>query len=255
MTASVSVVPLVAVGTFDAANGPRYKTTIQITNAGPSTVTASAEFFGTDGTPLNVPTEARIDRISALTGSLDDFLLPQNSTMTITAGGSSTEAAVGWVRVTSSSHVTISSFFDLSDVTTGAPISRVWLPPSDNDLQRFALPRVRNVTTGADAGFVIVNTGSSAAEFTSTLFDGNRAVLATKTTTLAPRQQLSITAQQYFGLAGEPSEAYQSFIVVDSTLPQFAAVAVVFDGKGFVTLPVDRIPSESGGNTISRTPR
>jgi hypothetical protein len=59
---------------------------------------------------------------------------------------------------------------------------------------------------------------------------------------LAPGQQLAVSARQYFGLASESSEAYQSFILFDSTSAQFAAVGIAFDGKGFGTLPVDRIP-------------
>jgi hypothetical protein len=240
---SIRVVPLIAMGVFDLANGPRYKTTIQITNTGLSTVTASAEFFNADGTPLTVPLNANIDGVSTFTSSLKDFALPPNSTTTITTGDSSS-AAVGWGRITSSSHVSIATFFDLSELTTGALRSRLWLPPSDTDLRRFALPRARNVNTGSDAGFVVVNTGLSSAIFTSTLLDASGAILASKTTTLAPLQQLSLFAQEHFALAREASGPYQSFIVFDSTSAQFAAVGVAYDANGLLSLPVDRIPEE-----------
>jgi len=246
-----TVVPLVATGVFDATSGAQYKTTVQITNPSSSTVTLSAEFFKTDGTPLTGAFEARINGVSASQDSLNNFELPPNSTATIT-GSSADGPASGWGRIRSSSHVTVSSFLDVSDVKTGASLSRVWLSPTATDLRRFAVPRTRNAATGADAGFVIVNTGSSSANFTSTLYDENRTVMASKTTTLAPLQQMSTTAQQYFGLSGEPSTAYHSYIMVDSDSSQLAAVAVAFDGKNFVTLPVDRIPDEPAAKTFSR---
>ena len=240
---------MVATGVFDPASGTQYRTSVSITNPGSSSVTLSAEFFKTDGTPLRGAFEARINGVSQ--DSLNSFELPPNSTATIT-GSSADDPASGWGRIRSSSHVTVSSFLDLNDVTTGASISRVWLSPTDTDLHRFTLPRARNSATGADAGFVIVNTGSSSANFTSTLYDENRTVLASKTTTLAPLQQISTTAQQYFGLSTEPSTAYHSYIMVDSDSSQLAAVAVAFDGKSFVTLPVDRIPDQPAPKTVSR---
>jgi hypothetical protein len=205
-------------------------------------VTASAEFFNTDGTGFNVALDTNIEGVPTFTGSLDNFVLPPNSTTIITAGGSSAAATVGWGRITSSSHVTVATFFDLSDLATNAFRSRLWFPPSATDLRRFALPRVRNVTTGADAGFAIVNTGSSSATFTATLIDSNGVMLASRTTTLAPRQQLSLFAGEHFGLVGEPSKTYQSFIVFDSTSAQLAAVGIAFDGSAFLSFPVDRIP-------------
>jgi hypothetical protein len=238
----VSVIPQVAMGVFDSANGLQYKTTIQITNAGSSMAIASAEFFNADGTPFKVPLNTSIDRVPAFTGSLNNFVLPPHTTVIFTAGDSSAGAAIGWGRITSSRHVTVATFFDISDSTTGTFHSRLWLPPSTTDLSRFAIPRVRSVTNGADTGFAIVNTGSSPASFTSTLIDSRGVILGSRTITLAPGQQLSAFAAGYFGLADESAKTFQSFIVFDSTEAQFAAVGIAFDGNAFLSFPVDRIP-------------
>src|SRR3989304_5830244 len=90
----VSVIPQIATGVFDPATGLRYGTTIQITNAGLSTVTLSAEFFNADGTDFTVPLDTNIDGVAAFAGSLNNFVLQPNSTAIITAGDSSAAAAV-----------------------------------------------------------------------------------------------------------------------------------------------------------------
>ena len=230
----MSVIPQIAMGVFDANSGLRYKTTIQITNSGLSPVSASAEFFNADGTPLAAPLETSI-------GSLSDFVLPANGTAIITAGDFA-GGVVGWGRVRASSHVSITTVFDITDAATSEVRSRLWFPPSATRLRRFVVPRSRNVKTGADAGFAIVNTGSSSATFTSTLIDSNGLVLASRTTTLAPHEQLSMLAGAHFGLAGESSQPSQSVIVFDSDSAQLAAVGIAFDGTRFLNVPVDPIP-------------
>lgn len=232
------IVPQVAVGNFDAAT--KFSTIIQVVNTGTTSVTLSGNVFTQAGaaSPINFRTSA--SDLATFRDTLPSRTLPPNGSIVLTAD-TDTSPNVGWGRITASNAVTVSTIFEVRDPTTNVLKSRVGVAPSPDNMEKFIIPRMRNVAAGLDVGFALVNNGSTAASITATLFDSSGVQLGTRSISLAARGHTAQFAREFFSLTNEPAGTNFSFIVFESTTPAFSAVALAFEGLNQTSFPVDRI--------------
>jgi hypothetical protein len=233
------VVPHLAVGSYDD-NRTRYATTVEIVNPSASAVTVSAEFFKEDGSPSGLTMRTNNSAMPAFTGSLPAITVPAYGVLVITADTATTGTSL-WGRFLSSGAVTISTVFELRLVFTNILLARVGVSATDGDMRRFVIPRTRNVASGLDTGFALVNVGQTPASLTATLRAADGTTIDTEVRSFSPGQHVADFASGFFNLGSEPSGTNHDFIIFESASPQFAAVALSLEGITLTSLPVERI--------------
>jgi hypothetical protein len=105
-------------------------------------------------------------------------------------------------------------------------------------MSRFSIPRVRNVDSGLDVGFALVNTGTSAATINATLRSATGTALATKSLTLGAGAHTSTFARDFFALTAESAGTNYSYMAFESSSAQFAATALAIEGGSLSSFPV-----------------
>ena len=234
-TTTTKIIPQVAVGSYDGGL-TTYSTVIQIINSGSVTATVSVNFYNENGSASTLTMRSGS---STFTGALSNVSIPLNGITVITADTAPLYTA-GWAKVTSSSALTINTVFEQRD-GTNVLLGRVGVAPSDADMSRFVVPRMRNVATTLDTGFALVNTGTASATVTATLLDNAGATLSTKSQALTGGQHIAAFASQFFILASEPAGTNYHFMLFSSTSPQFAATALAYEGSNVTSFPVNRL--------------
>jgi hypothetical protein len=237
----VRVLPQIAVGSFDG-NRTKYSTVIEIVNTSTTSVNVAANFYETTGgTASTLSFATNLTAVPAITGgALASTALDAGKVLVIT-GNTATTGTVNWAKIQSTGNVSIAAFFETRDNLTNVLYSRVGVTASPANMRKFLIPRVRNVATGFEVAYALVNTGSTAASYTATLNDATGAVLKAKTDTLAAGAQTAKFAFQFFDLSGEPAGTSYSYIVVESSSAQFAAIAIAFEGAAQTSFPVDQL--------------
>jgi hypothetical protein len=242
-TTVIKIIPQIASGSFD--NGAtRYSTVIEIINPDVTSINVSGSFFTETGTPSTLPFATTSTTTPTFSnGTFDTFQLDPGKIIVISTGTTTATTpitgTIAWGRISSNGPVTINTYFELRDARTGQLLSRVGVAPSPTNMTKFVIPRVRNVANGFDVGFALVNTGTIAS-LTATLRDANGATIAVKNFTMPAGSHLSQFAVEFFGLTNEPAGTTFSFIVFDSSnAPQFAAIALSFEGAQQTSFPVD----------------
>ena len=235
------VLPQIAVGSFDG-NLTKYSTVIEIVNRGATAVNVAANFYKTtDGTASTLLFATNLTAVPAITGgALASTALDAGKVLVITTN-TATTGTVNWAKIQATGSVSIATFFEIRDNRTNALYSRVGVTASPANMSKFLIPRVRNVATGLEVAYALVNTGSTAASYTSTLNDATGSVLKTRTDTLAAGAQTAKFAFQFFDLSGEPAGTSYSYIVIESSSAQFGAIAVALEGATQTSFPVDQL--------------
>ena len=237
-TTLIRVIPQIAVGDLEGSG--RYSTTVQIINSGTAAVTVQGEFFKQDGTASAINLRTNMTSVPPFAGTLNSVSLPPNGILILTADTDRT-FAIAWGRITTTAAVTVSTVFEIRDPSSSALVSRVGVTPSAPDMAKFVIPRIRNVQTGFDVGFALVNAGSTSATIAATLVGSSGQTLGSRNLTLAARNHTAQFAREFFTLPNEPSDTSYSFVVFESTAAQFAAIALAFEGPTQTSFPVDRI--------------
>ena len=234
------VLPQVAVGSFDG-NLTRYSTVIEIVNTGSTAVDVGASFYEKSGAASSLTFTTNLTSTPAITGGvLPAVTLAANSVFVIT--GSTGTAGINWAKIQATGPVTIATFFEIRNAVTNVLYSRVGVNASHPNMTRFVIPRIRNVAAGSDVAFAVVNTGTTNVTYTATLKAANGATVATKAgQILAAGNQTAQFANEFFGLTSEPAGTNYGYIVFEGGSPQFAAIAIAFEGIIQSSFPVDQL--------------
>ena len=244
-TCITKIIPQIAAGSFDG-NATKYSTTIEIVNTGTTAATLTGNFYvPASGAASTMAFTSNITAATVTSGALASTSLNPGAILVLTAGttAATTPATgtVSWGKIVSTGSVSIATFFEIRDGSTSTLYGRVGVAASASNMSKFLIPRVRNVASGFDVAFALVNTGSTTANFTATLKDANGTTLSTKTSTLAANAQTALFASQFFALTGEPTGTSYSYIVVESTSASFAAIALAFEGANATSFPVEQL--------------
>jgi hypothetical protein len=231
------VVPQIAAGSYD--NGiSSYTTVIQLVNTSGAANTINASFYKEDGTALNNVT-LTAGGSSVTSGVLSSVSLAKDAVYVISGGGTSAAGVVGWGKITSCGSLTVSTFFELRDGVTKVVLGRVGVAASPANMTSFVIPRVRDISTGLDVGFALVNTGTTSANLTAVLKDASGNILGTQTVTMGAGAHQAKFTQQFFGLTNEPTGRNYHYITFTGTSASFAAIALAFEGANQSSFPVD----------------
>jgi hypothetical protein len=234
---TVKVIPQMAMGSFDGGL-TKYSTVIQIVNTSGAVQSITANFYKPDGTALNNVS------LTAGTGTITSGVLPETSIATdgvfvISGGGTSSSGTLAWGKITACGGLSISTFFELRDGSTNVLYSRVGVAASPANMRSFVIPRVRELATGLDVGFALVNTAATSANLTAELRDASGAMITTRTVTMAAGAHQAIFTNQFFtGLNDGTGRSYQ-YLKFTSTSSSFAAIALAFEGPNQTSFPVD----------------
>jgi len=240
--ATTKIIPQSAIGSFDRGL-TKYITVIQIVNTGTSPAAVTGEFYKEDGSASTLTLETNLSGVATFTGNMN-ATIGVNQVLVITGGATTAttppNGAIGWGKITSSGVLSIACFFELRDGNTNVLYSRVGVSASRPDMSSFIIPRVRDVTSGLDVAFVLVNTASTPASITATLKDAKGATIGgAKTITMAPQSHQALFTHQFFGLASEPSGRNYDYMTFRSTSASFAAIALAFEGGTQTSFPVE----------------
>src|SRR5947207_8069143 len=216
---TTKVIPQIAIGSFDRGL-TKYSTVIEVINTSSSAVTVSGNFYNQDGTAATTSFTANLTTVGTVTSALSSTSLATNAALVLT-GASSAAGKVTWGKILSTGSVTIASFFEIRDGATNVLYSRVGVPASAADMASFVIPRLRNTASGVDAGFALVNTGSTSATLVGTLRDANGNVISgangsTTSITLGANKQTAVFAADFFKLSNEASGINYQYMVFDA---------------------------------------
>jgi len=234
---TVKVIPQVALGSFDSGL-TRYSTIIQIVNTSGAPQSVSANFYKEDGSALdNVTLTAGNSTLA--NGVLSPTQIAKDGILIVSGGGNSTGGVIGWGKIGACAGLSISTFFELRDGVSNVILSRVGVAASPANMSSFVIPRVREVSSGLDVGFALVNTGSTSATLKAELKDATGATVAEKNIVLgAGSHQAGFTKEVFAPLSDGNNRIYQT-IKFSSTSPSFAAIALAFEGPTQTSFPVD----------------
>jgi hypothetical protein len=238
------IIPQIAIGSFDGGS-TKYSTVIEIINTNAISVNISGNFFKEDGSTASVTLATNLTATPRITnGTFSGILLDPNKVLVISGGTTPattpSTGVIAWGSIVTDSPVSITTFFELRASATNALQSRIGVQASPGNMAKFVIPRVRNVATGLDVGFALVNTAPSLASLTVTLKDDAGATIAMRSLTMAGSSHQSLFTQQFFSLTNEPSGTNFQYIVFDAgTAGQFAAIALAFEGAIQTSFPVE----------------
>lgn len=240
----VRIIPQIAIGSFDGG-ATKFSTVIEIINANVTSVNVSANFFNEDGSATNLNFTTNSSTIPIISnGTLTLFTLDPNKVLVISGGTTPattpSSGTVLWGRIATDLPVTIVTYLELRTVATNTLRSRISMPVSPSNMAKFVIPRVRNVDTGLDVAFAVVNTAPTSASLTVTLKAADGSTLGSRILTLNGSSHRALFTQEFFALTNEPTGTNFQYIVFDAgTASQFAATALAFEGGNQTTFPVD----------------
>jgi len=243
-TGVTKVIPQVAVGSYDAGL-TKYITVIQIINTGTTAISVSGNFYNTNGSASTLAMKSNLIP-SGFTGTLPATNVGASGVMTITADTAAT-GTINWARIVTTGAASVSAYFELHDGATNILYNRTGIAGSLATMSKFVIPRVRNVASGLDVGFAIVNTGATSANITLTAKDQGGVVLAVRTFTLAPGNHTSgfpfqlLAAGQACSpcLSTEAAGTNYGFLSFESTSAAFASTALAIEGASLSSFPIE----------------
>jgi hypothetical protein len=223
----VKVVPQVAVGSFDGGL-TRYETFVEIVNTGGMPQSITADFFQEDGKPMDNITLDAGTRSVAKDGVIMIHAVSEK-------GGT-----LGWGKISACSAVSVSSFFELRDGVTNVLLSRGSVAATPANMSSFVIPRVREVSTGLDVAFALVNTSATGmATLQAELRDPEGRTLATKNITMAAGTHHQFFAKDLFAPLVDPPGRSYGYVKFSSSSPTLAAIALAIEGPTLTSVPVD----------------
>ena len=237
-TSLTKILPQVAVGSFDA-NITKYISVIQVTNTGTAAISVTADFYNQSGTASTLSFKTNVALPATFPGALPATSLAAGNTLVLTAD-TATTGTVNWGKITTTGAATVSAYFEFRDVATNFLYTRVGLAGSSATLKKFAIPWVRNGSTGLDVGFALVNSGLMAANITVTAKDVGGVTVGTPRVYAAlPGAQTASFANQFLSLPTAPTGTTYGYLLFDSTDATFSAVALAFEAGALSSFPVD----------------
>jgi hypothetical protein len=235
------VIPQVAIGSFDGGI-TKYSTVVEVVNSGNSDATVTGSFYKENGDLSPVAMTTNLNASASFMGTLGPLTLPAGRILVISGGttpaSTPSNGLIGWGKLTTTGEVSISTFFEVRDGTTGALYSRTGIASSRPDLSTFLIPRV-HTKSGLDVAFALVNTGSAAASITGTLKDAAGMTVAKRSITMNPGTHQALFANQFFSLQNEAEERSYQYILFSSNSPSFAAIALGFEAGAQTSFPVE----------------
>jgi hypothetical protein len=237
------VIPQVAVGSYDGGR-TKYATVIQIINTGSKAISVSGNFYDTNGSSSTLEMTSNVSP-SRFTGTLPATDLGPSGVITVTADAAAS-GTINWAKIVTTGAAAVAAYFELRDAATNVLYNRTAIASSSATMSQFVVPRVRNMASGLDVGFAIVNTGATPADITVTAKDQRGVVLAARTFTLAARNHLSGFPFQLLAagqgcspcLSSEPSGTSYGFLSFESNSATFASTALAIEGAAFSSFPI-----------------
>jgi hypothetical protein len=236
---TTKVIPQMAFGSFDGGL-TTYSTAIQIVNISGNAQGLAATFYKEDGTPLNNVTLA-VGPSTLTNGVFRAVSIVKDGVLVVAGGGKEASGVIGWGKITSCGALSLSTFFELRDAKTNVLLSRVGVPASQPNMSNFVIPRIREVGTGLDVGFALVNTAASgSATVRAELKDAEGNTIATKDIRMAGGVHQSGFTKDLFAPLNEPKDGrtYQ-YVKFSSNSPTIAAIALAFEGSTQTSLPAE----------------
>ena len=229
-----TVVPLFMSGSFDGGN-TEYRTTIRLVNNGDRNVISSVNFYSPDGSRSDVHVATGDSPFAS--GFSSSGLAPA-AELSLATDTSGTTGEFAWALVRSDGHLRVEAVLELFDAESGTVISRVDVPCSPPDLQRFVIPFINDPTTGLASGFGIVNTANQPVSITATAI--GLGALSTATIDLDAMNQTTLMVRDLFGaeLLEAPPGGVFPYVVIESTEPTLGVAALVLDGSQMISFPV-----------------
>ena len=228
----VKVLPQIPLGSFDGGL-TRYSTVIQIVNISGTPQSVIASFYREDGTPLENPT---------LTAGTSTII--KDGVLVINGEGTEGAGVVAWGKITGCGPSSLSTFFELRDAKTNALLSRVAVAASPANMSSFVIPRIRQVGTGLDVGFALVNTAASgSATLRAELKDAAGRTVAVKDIPMTGGTHRAGLTKDLFAPLNEAKDprAYQ-YVKFSSNSPTFAATAIAIEGATQTSFPAEPVP-------------
>jgi hypothetical protein len=236
---TTKVIPQMPLGSFDGGL-TTYSTVIQIVNISGMAQNVTGNFYEEDGAPLdNVTLNAGTSALA--NGVLAAVSIVKDGVLVIDGGGKEATGVIAWGKITSCGALSLSTFFELRDAKTNVLLSRVGVAASSPNMSNFIIPRIREVGTGLDVGFALVNTAtSSSAMVRAELKDAEGKTVAMKDLQMAGGSHRSGFTTDLFGPLNDAKggRIYQ-YVKFSSTSPTFAAIALAFEGSTQTSLPAD----------------
>ena len=251
-TCVTKIIPQISIGSFDG-NLQSLSTIIQIVNTGTAAATISGNFYNEPGTAatLAMTYSNGGGAATSFTGSFSNLSLAVNGVLVINGTTTQPTYTPLWGKIVSTASITISSVFEVRNVATGEVLTRVGVPASDDNMKKFAIPRIVNGNAAGllatiDTGFAIVNTGTAAGILTATLRKADGTTVATKTgwSFNAGEKKVGFLHDLFPLTTETPGRSYQ-FVVLEQTSPattgQFGAMALGIEGVSLTSFPVDKL--------------
>jgi hypothetical protein len=241
----LKVVPQIAVGSFDGGL-TRYTTTVQIVNTGNSVAAVSGNFYkeqpnGAAGTDFPIGFTGNISGLGNPAPAFSNVLIQPNASLVLTSS-SNGPGSTGWGKITSTGNISVTTVFEFREGETNDLRSRIGVASSASDMSKFTIARVRNVASVLDVGFALVNTGTTNATVTATLYDSNGVqVGAPRDIVIAGQGHTARFVHELFNLSGEPAGTSYSNMVLSSNSPQWASMALAFEGGNMNSFSVERL--------------
>jgi hypothetical protein len=239
--AITKVIPQIPIGSFDGGL-TKYSTAIQIVNTSGTPQTIKAAFFKEDGSPLDsltLPSSA-----AKVANGVHAALIAKDGVLVINGAGTAGTAGngvIGWGKITSCASLSIAAFFELHDAASNVLYSRVGLSASRPNMSKFVIPRIRDVSSGLDVGFALVNTAlGGKATLRAELKDSTGKTLAAKDIVMpGGSHQMGFTKDFFSPLNDAAGVRNYHYVKFSSTSPTFAAIALAFEGGTQTSFPVD----------------
>src|SRR5213593_1151908 len=238
------IIPQIAIGSFDGG-ATKYSMVIEIINSNVISANVSANFLNEDGSLTNLTFITNSSTVPTINnGILTSLTLDPNKVLVIsggtTAGTTPSIGTIAWARIVTDAPVNIVMYLDQRAAATNALRSRIGMPVSPSNMAKFVIPRVRNVDTGLDVAFALVNTAPTSTSLTVTLKGTDGSTLGNRILTINGSSHRALFTQELFPLINEPGGTNFQYIVFDAgTASQFAAVALAIEGGNQTTFPVD----------------
>src|SRR5262249_35374624 len=224
---TVKVLPQIPLGSFDGGL-TRYSTVILIVNTSGMPQSVTASFYKEDGEPLENPT------LTAGTSSIT-----KDGVLVITGTGTEGPGVIGWGKITACSGLSLSTFFELRDAKSNVLLSRVAVAASSATMSSFVIPRIREVSTGLDVGFALVNTAATgSATVRAELKDAAGHTIAIKDIPMTGGAHRAGFTKDLFAPLNEAKDrrTYE-YVKFSSSSPTFAAIALAFEGPTQTSFP------------------
>jgi len=246
-TSGTKIIPQVAVGSYDGGFS-KYITVIQIVNIGTTPISVSGNFYNTNGSASTLALKSNLIP-AGFSGTLPSTNVAASGVMTITAD-TATTGTINWAKIVTTGAAAVSAYFELRDGATNLLYNRTGIAGSSATMSKFVIPRVRNVASGLDVGFAIVNTSSTATNITLTAKDQGGVVLASRTFNLAAGNHMSgfpfqlLAAGQACSpcLGSEPAGTNHGFMVFESNSAAVASTALAIEGASLSSFPIEVLP-------------